>query len=63
MFLMNKRTLSVNAIIQLLEKIPKEDALLYNERCIEEIYIKYQTNAIDDSDALKQLKKEEAVRQ
>ena len=55
-FLMNKKTLSVQSIIELLGKLPKEKALLYDEKCIEDIYIKYQTNTIDDSEALIHLK-------
>ena len=55
-FLMNKKTLSVKAITELLGCIPEESALLYNEQCIEDIYIKYQTNTIDDSEDIGKLK-------
>lgn len=55
-FLMNKKTLSVQSIIELLSKLPKDKALLYDEKCIEDIYITYQTNTIDDSEAMKKLR-------
>ena len=54
-FLMNKKTLSVRAIMELLEQLPSEKALLYDEKCIESIYLAYQNNTIDDSKALEQL--------
>lgn len=55
-FLMNKKTLSVRSIMELLEQLPAEKALLYDEKCIENIYLAYQKNSIDDSKAIEQLK-------
>ena len=55
-FLMNKKTLSVQSIIEILGMLPTDRALLYNEKCIEDIYLNYQKNTIDDSKSLTQLR-------
>ena len=55
-FLMQKKTLSVQSIIELLGKLPKEKALLYDEKYMEDLYLGYQKNTIDDSEALSRLR-------
>ena len=53
---MQKKTLSVQSIIELLGKLPKEKALLYDEKYMEDLYLGYQKNTIDDSEALSRLR-------
>ena len=47
-YLMEKRTLSVKAINEILAKIEGEKKLLYDEDCIEALYVDYQAIDIDD---------------
>lgn len=47
-FLLDKKTLSVTSINEILSKIPAEIKLLYNQKYIEKAYIEYQSHAIDD---------------
>lgn len=54
-YLLNKKTLSVSAINEILSQIPDDKKLLYSESYIEEAYLKYQSNDIDDSNAIKEL--------
>ena len=53
--LMEKKKLSVKSINEILEAIPKEKKLLYDNELIEELYDKYQTIDCDDDKDLKQL--------
>lgn len=48
-YLMNKRTLSVKSISQILDNLEGDKKLLYNEEYIEQCYIDYQTHEINDS--------------
>lgn len=57
-YLMNKRTLSIRSINEILEQIPFEIKLLYDQKCIEKLYIDYQKQECDDTEALKKLSKE-----
>ena len=57
-FLMNKRTLSVTAINEILQRIPKEEKLSKNNKLIEQLYLDYQKNECDDSESYKSLEKE-----
>lgn len=57
-YLLNKKTLSISAINEILSHIPDDKKLLYNEKYIEEAYVKYQSHDIDDSEAIAALKGE-----
>lgn len=47
-YLMNKRTLSVKSINELLGKLEGEKKLLYDEGYMEKLYIEYQNNEVND---------------
>lgn len=47
-YLMDKRTLSVNSINEILHKLEGEKKLLYDKKYIEELYNDYQDNEIND---------------
>ena len=57
-YLMEKRTLSVKAINEILAKIEGEKKLLYDEDCIEALYVDYQAIDIDDKMYYDELGKE-----
>lgn len=54
-YLMNKKTLSMKSIIEILSALKKEKKLLYDERYIEEKYIEYQNVECDDTNVYKKL--------
>ena len=54
-YLLDKKTLSVTSINEILSKIPEEKKLLYSKDYIEEAYIEYQSHTIDDTAATKAL--------
>ncbi len=54
-YLLDKKTLTITAINEILENIPKDKKLLYDEKYIEDAYLYYQYNAIDDLEAIKEL--------
>lgn len=54
-YLMNKRTLSITAINEILSRIPEEQKLEKNMKLAEKLYLEYQKNECDDSDALRRL--------
>lgn len=54
-YLMEKKTLSVKSINEILGKLQGEKKLLYDQNYIEELYIDYQTIEIDDSICKKKL--------
>ena len=56
--LMNKRTLSITAINEILQKLPEDQKLEKNMDLIEELYVDYQRNECDDSLDIKNLSKE-----
>lgn len=47
-YLMNKRTLSVKAINEILGKLEGEKQLLYDQKLIEELYLEYQDIEVND---------------
>ncbi|SKB86899.1 4-hydroxy 2-oxovalerate aldolase [Lachnospiraceae bacterium] len=50
-YLIQKKTLSVKSINEILAMITKEEALAFNQEYIEKLYLEYQNNTInDDSD-------------
>ncbi|MBQ9518070.1 MAG: aldolase catalytic domain-containing protein [Eubacterium sp.] len=57
-FLMNKRTLSVTAINEILQRIPEEEKLSKNLKLVEQLYLDYQKNECDDSKSFNALEQE-----
>lgn len=53
--LMNKRTLSITAVNEILQRIPTEEKLGKNMKLIEQLYIEYQKNECDDAAAIRRL--------
>ena len=47
-YLLNKRTLSIKSVNEILGKLQGEKKLLYDKNYIEELYIQYQENEIND---------------
>lgn len=47
--------MGVKAINEVLEKIPSKDKKKFNQKEIEELYISYQNNDVDDSSAIKKI--------
>jgi len=56
-YLMNKRTLSVTSINEILQRIPEEKKLGKDIKMLETLYLEYQMQECDDSNALSHLKK------
>ncbi len=54
-YLMNKRTLSVTAVNEILSRIPEDQKLAKNMKLIEELYIDFQRNECDDAEAVGRL--------
>lgn len=54
-YLMNKRTLSVTAINEILQRIPEEEKLGKNMKLLEQLYLEYQSRECDDAEALHKL--------
>lgn len=55
-YLLNKHTLSIRAVNEILKEIPQAQKLLYDKNCIEQMYLEYQTQEYDDKAALAALK-------
>lgn len=51
-YLLNKHTLSIRSVSELLKRIPPTKKLLYDKHCIEKLYLEYQTCECDDTAAL-----------
>lgn len=56
-YLISKHSLSMTAISNILEQIPKEEKRFFNKALIEKIYQNYQSNAIDDIEVIGKLRK------
>lgn len=56
-FLMNKKTLSVKQIIEILNSLAFEKKLLYDAKYAEQVYLEYQDVICDDKVAIEKLKK------
>ena len=54
-YLMNRGTLSIKSIGQILQSIPHDRRELYHEDYIQELYIQYQKHKIDDSNDIAEL--------
>lgn len=57
-WLMNKRTLSITAINEILQRIPEDQKLEKNMKLVEQLYIDYQKNECDDSKDMENLARE-----
>lgn len=55
-YLMNKKTLSVNQIIEILSGLQSTKKLLYDSRYIETVYLNYQSIECDDKGTINKLK-------
>jgi 4-hydroxy 2-oxovalerate aldolase len=56
-YLLDKKTLSISAVNEILSNIPKRIKLLYDESYIENAYVEYQSHSIYDEDVLISLSK------
>ena len=54
-YLMNKRTLSVTSVNDILQRLPDDQKLEKNMKLIEELYINYQKNECDDRKDIEKL--------
>lgn len=54
-YLMNKRTLSIKSVNEILAKLQDEKKLLYDRDYIEKLYVAYQRNEVNDTDDRKRL--------
>lgn len=57
-YLINKQTLSIEAINHILSQIPHDRRSAYNEELIGKLYYEYQEEDVDDTEVIKQLKDE-----
>lgn len=55
-YLLDKKTLSISAVNEILAQIPEEIKLLYSKEYIEQAYLEHQSNAVDDTEALEILR-------
>lgn len=55
-YLMDKRTLSVKSINEILGQLEGEARLLYDKNYIEQLYVQYQEKVVDDQKTVEQLK-------
>ena len=62
-FLSNKQTLKVKDISALLKLIPDESKSMYDQKLIESIYVDFQSNIMDDSDAIDTIRENIADRE
>lgn len=56
-WLLDKKTLTVSAVNEILSTIPEEKKLHYDKNLIESLYLTYQSTTIDDASSVKELKK------
>ena len=57
--LLDKKTLSITAVNEILASIPEPKKLHYDKEWIEKAYISYQSNKVDDTQCYQELKAEE----
>lgn len=57
-FLLSKNTLSIKSVNEILGSLSKEKALLYDQDYIEELYVEYQANKVNDEEDVSRLKEE-----
>lgn len=51
-YLLNKQTLTMKDIKKIIESIPAEYRVLYDQKLIEELYVRFQSRKIDDSESV-----------
>lgn len=56
-YLMNKRTLSIKSVNEILGKLQEEKKLLYDGEYIEKLYVAYQKNEVSDEEDRERLRK------
>jgi len=56
--LLDKKTLSITAVNEILASIPEERKLHFNKELIEQAYINYQSNQVDDASCYEQFQKQ-----
>lgn len=61
-YLMNKRTLSIKSVNEILGKLQDEKKLMYDGEYIEELYVSYQKNEVNDAEDRKRLGRDLAGR-
>lgn len=54
-YLINKQTLTMKDIEKIIQLIPKEYKILYDQKLIERLYAQYQSKQIDDSEAVSEI--------
>ena len=54
-YLINKQTLTMKDIEKIIQSIPEEYKILYDQQLIEQLYVQYQSREIDDSAAVRQI--------
>ena len=57
-YLLDKKTLSVSSVNEILSSIPDEQKLLYDLKLIENLYVEYQSRTIDDKFDVERLRAE-----
>lgn len=57
-YLINKHTLSIRSVSEILKRIPAPKKLLYDKHCAEELYLAYQTHECDDTASIEALKRD-----
>lgn len=55
-YLMDKRTLSIKSVNEILKELQGEKKLLYDQDYIEKLYVEYQNQEINDQDDIRRLK-------
>lgn len=55
-YLINKQTLTMKDIESIIQSIPEEYKVLYDQELIEQLYSRYQSRTIDDSDAVEKIR-------
>ncbi|MBO7257377.1 MAG: 3-hydroxy-3-methylglutaryl-CoA lyase, partial [Alphaproteobacteria bacterium] len=61
-YLINKQTISIEAINAILLRIPEQKKASFDESLVKQLYLDYQQNAVDDSKVLKDLQTQIANR-
>lgn len=56
-FLMNKRTLSIKSVTDILGNLKETEKLLYDQKIIEKLYLEYQDRECQDTEAFQELGK------
>lgn len=57
-FLSDKASVSIECISEILAAIPDDKKSNYNEKLVQELYLKYQENEVDDTELVRKLHKE-----